>query len=79
MKILKILIKTMKKISEILTEEQDEKAFEWLKKHNIHVMNLIKNSVGNPFPPTLSEDKREPRIWKAGHWMWYVDEKLNLK
>jgi len=60
-------------IEEVLTHDQIVKAEEWLRIHRKHVCNIVM-LVNKNFPPTLSEDKNNPNLWKAGHWRWYLDE-----
>ena len=68
--------KQNKTIDDVLTKEQDDKAFAWLNDHVIHVMNLImrEDNNGKMFPPTR-EDKSQPNQWKPNHWMWYAKNK----
>ena len=69
----------MKTIAEVLSPEQDKRAEDWMNLHVLHVMKLIEGCDGVIFPPSLSEDKCDPRIWKPNHWMWYAEAKTNEK
>lgn len=55
-----------------LTFEQAWRAKDWMKKHLPHIFNLIKDLKAG-YPPTLQEDKNDPKLWKAEHWYWFVD------
>ena len=56
-----------------LTFEQTWEAKDWMKKHLLHVFNLIKD-LDKGFPPTEFDDLNDPRLWKGGHWYWFVNE-----
>ena len=56
-----------------LTFEQAWNAKDWFKKHLPHVFYLIKD-LDSGYPPTLQEDKNNPRLWKGEHWYWFVDK-----
>lgn len=55
---------------EILTDEQIQNTLSWYDKHRNHVNSLV-NGVSK-FPPSLSEDKRDCRLWKPQHWNWFL-------
>ena len=55
---------------EILTPEQIENALSWYNKHRNHVNILVKGTTS--FSPNLNEDKRDCRLWKPGHWKWFL-------
>lgn len=56
-----------------LTTEQLTKASEWYKAHKEHVDKLVKD-IKNPYPPTDTEDKNSPALWKANHWAWFLNK-----
>ena len=56
-----------------LTFEQAWKAKDWMKKHLLHVFNLVKD-INSGYPPTLQEDKNNAALWKGEHWYWFFDE-----
>ena len=60
------------KQSSSLSNEQLERADMWYCLHKNHV-NKLYHLADNSFPPTLTEDKNNPALWKAGHWKWYLD------
>ena len=53
--------------------EQAWSAKDWMKKHLLHVFNLIKD-LDDGYPPTLHEDKNNPVLWKGEHWYWFVNK-----
>ncbi len=55
---------------EILTPEQINNALKWYEKHRNRVNGLV-NGVSK-FPPSLSEDKKDCRLWKPQHWNWFL-------
>lgn len=52
-------------------EQWHIKAMEWSNQHDDHVQALIK-AAKIPYPPSLSEDKNNPALWKGEHWLWFV-------
>lgn len=56
---------------EILTQQEIENALSWYDKHRNHVNGMV-NGVSK-FPPSLSEDKRDCRLWKPQHWNWFLE------
>lgn len=56
---------------DVLTSEQIDKALSWYDNHRNHVNGLVYGA--NKFPPTLNEDKRDCRLWKPGHWAWFLN------
>ena len=67
--------KKNKDMMNILTNEHEKRANEWYSLHENHV-NKLCQMTDKSFPPTLWEDKRDPRLWKPGHWKWFLDKKL---
>jgi hypothetical protein len=57
----------------ILSEKQYDRAFSWYIKHEKHVKKLLKYA-DKGYPPSLSEDKNDPRLWKPEHWAWFKSE-----
>lgn len=52
-----------------------EKAQQWYNEHKTHVDNLLKKDATNlSFRPSL-EDLYRPELWKAGHWLWFLENK----
>lgn len=56
-----------------LTEDQIKKGIDYYSSHKDHVKKLLKWSEGRSYPPTLSEDKNNPNLWKPGHWAWFME------
>jgi len=56
-----------------LTFEQAWNAKDWMKKNLLYVFTLIKE-LHTGYPPTLSEDKNNPKLWKGEHWYWFVNQ-----
>ena len=56
----------------ILTDAQIEKAREWFYLHKDHVGKIITMDIITSYPPTDHEDKNNPSLWKANHWLWFV-------
>lgn len=54
-----------------LSALQVEKATEWALRHRKRVESLAGLS-SLTYPPTLSEDKRNPELWKGAHWRWFL-------
>jgi hypothetical protein len=54
-----------------LSAPQVEKALVWAQRHRKHVESLA-TGAAHSYPPTLSEDKRRPELWKSGHWHWFL-------
>lgn len=59
-------------VSGSLSNDQLERADIWYCLHKNHV-NKLYRLADNSFPPTLTEDKNNPALWKAGHWKWYLN------
>ena len=57
----------------VLSTALIEKATAWALLHRRHVESLA-SLAANSYPPTLGEDKRNPELWKAGHWKWFISE-----
>ena len=53
-----------------LSEIQITKAHDWLNLHKNHVKKLTMEDV-TPYAPTDNEDKNNPSLWKANHWIWF--------
>ena len=53
-----------------LSTEQAIKAKEWYVAHKSHVDTITKG-VKTHYEPTLFEDKNNPALWKAEHWVHY--------
>lgn len=74
----KLLSKKEKKQCDIsfvscsLSVEQLKRADMWYRSHKNHV-NKLYHLADKSFPPSLNEDKKNPNLWKAGHWKWYLD------
>lgn len=57
----------------LLTLDQDYKARMWRMKHFDHVKHLIELAE-KAYPPTLTEDKNNPAIWKPEYWKWFANQ-----
>ena len=62
----------MHSVSGSLLLRQLESADMWYCLHKNHV-NKLYYLADKSFPPTLTEDKNNPALWKAAHWKWYLD------
>ena len=49
-----------------------EKADMWYRLHKNHVNKLF-NSAKTEYPPTELEDIKNPNLWKAEHWRWFLN------
>ena len=49
-----------------------EKADMWYCLHKNHVNKLF-NSTKTEYPPTELEDIKNPNLWKAEHWRWFLN------
>ena len=49
-----------------------EKADMWYCLHKNHVNKLF-NSTKTEYPPTELEDIKNPNLWKAAHWRWFLN------
>jgi hypothetical protein len=47
-------------------------AYVWYIQHKDHVTSLTA-TVTAAYPPTLSEDKSNPDLWKSEHWKWFLN------
>lgn len=66
------VLETIKNDTEpVLNSNHVEKATAWALKHRAHVESLAQLAAQS-YPPTLNEDKRDPALWKAGHWNWFL-------
>ena len=54
-----------------LSKQQINKAIEWYVSHEEHINRLVKG-VLRTYPPTDSEDRNNPALWKAEHWLWFL-------
>jgi|GEM_PF-2098420 len=54
-----------------------KKASIWYSLHKDHVDKLVSNAKTG-YPPTDSLDIKNPNLWKAGHWKWYLDNPILL-
>ena len=55
-----------------LTFEQAWNAKDWMKRHLLHIFDLIKD-LDEVYPPTLKEDKNNAALWKGEHWFWFIN------
>jgi hypothetical protein len=60
-----------------MNKEQKEKATEWFRAHESHVMKLILSDDADrmSYPPT-KEDISQPAVWKPAHWNWFLTNYL---
>lgn len=49
-----------------------EKADMWYCLHKNQVNKLF-NSTKTEYPPTELEDIKNPNLWKAEHWRWFLN------
>lgn len=54
----------------MLTGKQQTEARRFYSSHKTHVNKLIRTAKEG-YPPTLTEDKNSPALWKATHWLWF--------
>jgi len=54
-----------------LSEAEIEAAKAWAAEHYPHVQSLAQ-SADHAYAPTLPEDRRNPALWKAAHWRWFL-------
>ena len=59
-----------------MSKEVLEKAYMWYCLHKNHVNKLF-NSTKTEYPPTELEDIKNPNLWKAEHWRWFVNNYRN--
>ena len=55
---------------EILTIDEIKNALNFYDKHRNHINSLVNNAP--KFAPRLNEDKRDCKLWKPGHWNWFL-------
>jgi len=60
-------------VRETLTTKQIMKAVDYYKKNVDRVQILIKNQ-NVACSVTEIMDKNNPRLWKAGHWLWFFNK-----
>jgi len=66
------------RLTNILTEEQINKANNWNKNHYWQVDALI-NCTESQYPPSTEEDKNNPILWKSEHWRWFLNSPVKSK
>ena len=54
-----------------ISNEQIQKAKEWFALHKDHINKITKEMI-TCYPPTDNEDKNNPSLWKASHWLWFL-------
>ena len=62
---------TFAKISDVLTDKQKNGAFLYYLNHKEHIENIM-SETNKAYEPSQSEDKNDPRIWKAEYWKWFL-------
>jgi hypothetical protein len=55
-----------------LKTDQVKKAFDFYEAHRDHVKKLVLTAT-TAYAPTLSQDKNDPRLWRAPHWKWFLN------
>lgn len=60
-------------VSEALTQEQIDRAQDFYDNHKEHVTRLMLET--NVAFDVSGSDKLDPRLWKAGHWLWFINWK----
>ena len=55
-----------------LTGKQIIEARKFYNNHRNYVNDLLK-TIHKGYPPTLTEDKNSPALWKAAHWKWFFE------
>jgi hypothetical protein len=58
-------------ISEVLSDEQEGKAWLFYYKHKEHIDKLV-YSTEKAYEPSQPEDKNNPAIWKSEYWKWFL-------
>ena len=63
----------------MLTQKQKEIATSWYIKHYSYVNSMLDKMDDKTimYPPSDSEDKNNPTLWKAVHWNWYLNKGTN--
>ena len=60
-------------VRETLTTKQIMKALDYYKKNPERIQVLIKDQY-TAVSVSEIEDKNNPRLWKAGHWLWFFNK-----
>ncbi len=60
------------KISDVLSEAQEDKAREFYQRHKFNIDNLVKRTE-KAYEPSQIEDKNNPMIWKTEYWKWFLN------
>ncbi len=55
----------------VLSGIQLKRANNWLADYEVHIHDLCRHVKGS-FPPSLSDDKDDPALWKTEHWRWFL-------
>ena len=55
----------------MLTQTQIDRATKFFEEHRAYVETLV-SSTKMSYPPTLTEDKSRPELWKGAHWNWFL-------
>lgn len=53
-----------------MIQKDKDRAIQWYKEHRKHVNMLL--SVNGPSMEPTREDARNPALWKAIHWRWFI-------
>jgi len=60
-------------VNETLSTKQIIKALDYYKYNTGRVQELIKNQY-TAVSVSEIEDKNNPQLWKAGHWLWFFNK-----
>lgn len=60
-------------VKETLTTKQIIKALDYYKKNNMRVQLLIQDHY-TAISVSEVDEKNNPRLWKAGHWLWFFNK-----
>lgn len=58
-------------VEQVLREDQKTKAIRYYKDNKDRVDFMVRQT-DKAYEPSQTEDKNDPRIWKAEHWNWFL-------
>jgi hypothetical protein len=62
-----------KRKAHVFTSKEISKARKFYNEHWVYVDKLLNTAKLIGYPPSLAEDIRNPALWKAEHWRWFMD------
>ncbi len=60
-------------VRDTLSTKQIMKAIDYYKKNTLRIQLLIQDQYTAVSVSDI-EDKNNPRLWKAGHWLWFFNK-----